>query len=342
MGSMTSAAAAAALRELKNRCTLKPAALKRALAESGGDVDAALLALIDSGAVESHQLNPRVVPDDLYVRAKKARLKAQIAGEERLLKDKASGGDWMRLILLSEVASLRVTLKTKSEFVGLRQRALDDVERMERIERDKRQRASHGKLKLPPLPPLKLEMDEWVGRDSFTPFKGFRADRGRARSSGAIDVEVSRLDDDEVNPAPPSPEQVAAYKHFKENDAKIAQVILKAVFKYVKGLIRDGFFDNDADDSLIPVLKSPSDLKDHMQLYKAGVLDYAKAGQAYIGLAFWCTWDEEHGLGVLLHKSRVVETGQADTSFDHFAAKDDGGKSLKPKPPRARRGRSHR
>jgi hypothetical protein len=337
MGSM-----AAALRELKQRCTLKPAELKRALADNGGDVDAALLALIDSGAVEMHQLNPRIVPDKLYVRAKRARLKAQIAHEEQLLKDKASAGAWMRLILLSEVASLRVTLKTRAEFVGLRQQALDLVERVEKTEREKRQRASHGKLKLSPLPPLKLDMDDWIGRDTFAPFKGFRAGRGQARSSGAIDVEVSRLDEDEANPAPPAPEQVAAYKHFKENDTKIGQVISKAVLKYVKGLIRDGFFENDADNSLIPVLKSPGDLQDHMQLYKAGVLDYAKAGQAYVGLAFWCSWDEEHGLGVLLHRSRVVDVGAADTSFDHFVAQDDGGKSLKPKPPKARRGRAHR
>jgi hypothetical protein len=54
----------------------------------------------------------------------------------------------------------------------------------------------------------------------------------------------------------------------------------------------------------------------------------AKAGHAYVGLELGCTWDEEHGAGVLLHKGRVVEVGQADTSFDDHAAVKDGGTRL--------------
>ncbi len=41
-----------------------------------------------------------------------------------------------------------------------------------------------------------------------------------------------------------------------------------------------------------------------------------------------CTWDEEHGVGVLTHKGRVVKLGQADTAFDSHAAKKDGGKPI--------------
>lgn len=46
------------------------------------------------------------------------------------------------------------------------------------------------------------------------------------------------------------------------------------------------------------------------------VLSVEKDGEAYIGFEFGCPWDREHGLGVMTHAGRVVEVGQADTSFN--------------------------
>jgi len=39
-----------------------------------------------------------------------------------------------------------------------------------------------------------------------------------------------------------------------------------------------------------------------------------KDGIPYVGFEFGCTWDEEHGLGVLMHGTRTVEIG--DTAMD--------------------------
>ena len=71
------------------------------------------------------------------------------------------------------------------------------------------------------------------------------------------------------------------------------------------------------------------DLKRHIELLGVHLFDYAKSGHAYIGMNFECTWDEEHDLGLILHKSRVVTVGQADAASDHYAAKDDGGKKIR-------------
>ena len=46
---------------------------------------------------------------------------------------------------------------------------------------------------------------------------------------------------------------------------------------------------------------------------------------AYIGFEFGCEWDEEHGLGVMMHKDSVVVIGQADTSFDSWVTFNDNG-----------------
>ena len=50
-----------------------------------------------------------------------------------------------------------------------------------------------------------------------------------------------------------------------------------------------------------------------------------KDGLPCFGYEFGCTWDGEHGLGVLMHGKRVVEVGGADTAFTLWIAKRDAG-----------------
>jgi hypothetical protein len=50
-------------------------------------------------------------------------------------------------------------------------------------------------------------------------------------------------------------------------------------------------------------------------LHNVHFVPLLKEGLPYVGYEFGCTWDGEHGLGVLMHGSRVVEVGSADTAF---------------------------
>ena len=43
-----------------------------------------------------------------------------------------------------------------------------------------------------------------------------------------------------------------------------------------------------------------------------------KEGFTAIGFGFHCKWDEEHGLGVLTHKGKVMEVGAAETGFSEL------------------------
>ena len=103
--------------------------------------------------------------------------------------------------------------------------------------------------------------------------------------------------------------------------------VLKAVLKAVGKLKRGGYFEES--DEPAPKIETVAALKRNIELLAVHVLDYAKSGHAYIGMNFQCTWDEEHELGLMLHKSRVIEVGQADTSFLEFPAKRDGGKRIR-------------
>ena len=122
-------------------------------------------------------------------------------------------------------------------------------------------------------------------------------------------------------------EQVAAYHFFRENEQKIMDAALKAVLKAVTKLKRDGYFEDS--DEPAPKIETVADLKRNIELLAIHVFDYAKSRHGYIGMNFLCTWDEEHDLGLVVHKSRVVTVGQADTSSDHYATKRDGGKKIR-------------
>jgi hypothetical protein len=63
------ASAKGAVKELQEKCGLPAKECRAALKEHGGDVDAALGALIDAGKVKSDQLNPDTVSAELFARA---------------------------------------------------------------------------------------------------------------------------------------------------------------------------------------------------------------------------------------------------------------------------------
>ncbi|MHC5541266.1 DUF6985 domain-containing protein [Singulisphaera rosea] len=130
----------------------------------------------------------------------------------------------------------------------------------------------------------------------------------------------------EDGPVPPAEVQASAYRFLKENESAVAAVVLKAIFeKYPE--IRETYGDS-CEDGELPDIESPEDLKKLIGLGIIHVLPVAKDGIAYLGFEMGCTWDGEHGLGVMLHKDRTVDVGGADTSFLEWIAEADGGEFI--------------
>ena len=323
------------VRALRKKVEMPPKQLRAALEATKGDVDAALLRLIDSGTVWYTKLTAAEVPDVLFARAEKARLKAELAKYIDQLKRFPKDG-FIAPAARACRDEIRAMLKDPETFRGLREQVLQSQQsRQRRAAAEKKA----GTVTIAPLPPLKSDgMDEWTGKDTLKSWAGYRAGKrggGGGASRGAVRVTLTRAEDRHDDPRPPAPEQVAAYAFLTENERTIADAVLTGVLKYFSKLKRDGYFSDVDEDDLIdeddapPDIRTVADLKRNIELAAVHLLDWSKSGHAYVGLHFGCTWDEEHDLGVLLHKSRVVEVGQADTSFDHHAAKADGGKRIK-------------
>ena len=83
----------------------------------------------------------------------------------------------------------------------------------------------------------------------------------------------------------------------------------------------------EISDDLIPEIDNIEDFKNFIGLANIHIMTSDKDDFAYIGFELGCNWDEEHGVGIMMHKDRVVAIGQAETSFDSWVTFDDNGTS---------------
>jgi hypothetical protein len=81
-------------------------------------------------------------------------------------------------------------------------------------------------------------------------------------------------------------------------------------------------------ESELPVIESVQEMRKNVGLGILHIHGIAKDGCAYIGLELGSTWDGGNGVGVLIHRGRVVAVGLANTSFDSHEAKKDGAEEI--------------
>ena len=109
--------------------------------------------------------------------------------------------------------------------------------------------------------------------------------------------------------------QVSAFQFLRDNEAALAAAVLESIFlEYPKLPERDDV-DPQAAAEAMPAIDRAEQLKPLIGLSGVHVLNVAKDEMAYIGFELGCTWDEDHGLGVVTHRNRVLEVGPADISF---------------------------
>jgi hypothetical protein len=154
----------------------------------------------------------------------------------------------------------------------------------------------------PPFRPMRWDADgNWDGYIDLA-------------SNGMVGLTVTPTDP-EVSRTP-SPAQGVAYTFQLDNSPRIVESILTALLPHYQKMrpkYRD--FLGAEFESLMPAVRSASDLASHIDLRQVYIHSWTKEGCAYVGWLFGCTWDAEHGLGAMLHRDRVVEIGSADVSF---------------------------
>jgi hypothetical protein len=77
----------------------------------------------------------------------------------------------------------------------------------------------------------------------------------------------------------------------------------------------------DFDDGF-PVIEDEADLRNNIGPFAVYIHQLDVMGIPYVGFEFGCEWDE-HGLGVLMHGTRAVDIGLADTASLLWIAERD-------------------
>jgi hypothetical protein len=179
-----------------------------------------------------------------------------------------------------------------------------------------------GKIHVEPFPPLVLNIvgftGFWTGKVTLESWRGFLARLGAyasansaKRSDGTARLNVMAPGEDKKDP--PSKEQACAYRYLLDHDKAVQRAILARIVAAYPGIREKyGPYVDSAD---LPEVRQPADLKKLIGLSTVHVLNTANGGAAYVGFEFGCTWDGEHGLGVMTHEDRVIKMGGADTSF---------------------------
>ena len=185
----------------------------------------------------------------------------------------------------------------------------------------------------PPLPELKWETYSWSGSATLESWRGFRDSSGaygsqatETPSEGRVSVNVEVQHGDESRAI--AIEQVEAFDFLLSRQYEIRDVILEAVFGLYPTWQKEIYECYDEDyleevKKFMPDLREISLLRDLMGLSTVHLLRTVKDGASYIGFEFGCSWEDEHGLGVLTHKQRIVDIGGADTAFIGWNAERD-------------------
>lgn len=159
-----------------------------------------------------------------------------------------------------------------------------------------------------------INLSAWKGFESRNGFYGSKdSDK---KSDGTIKAHIIGESVDYVHVL--SQSQFNAIKFLKENSEKVRDSLLN-------GLLADYPNAKDIYEDLMPEIKTTADYKDNLGVAFIHVMDSDKDNHAYIGFELGCSWDDEHGVGVMMHKDRVVNIGLAEESFNHWNCYHDNG-----------------
>ena len=186
----------------------------------------------------------------------------------------------------------------------------------------------------PPFQRLDWNEYDWIARVVLPEWAGFQTRLGpydavsaSEPSDGTTHLRVIVC---KPMPTPPSAEQTAAYEYLLARGEAVRDAILAAVlaaYPHFREEYLDSYDEGDEDvpslAAAVPVIERPDQLRPLMGLGNLFLLDVAADGVAYVGFEFGCEWEEGHGLGVLTHRERIIEIGQAPTAFDERAALAD-------------------
>lgn len=131
------------------------------------------------------------------------------------------------------------------------------------------------------------------------------------------------FDEEEDSVDKPTLEQQNGLDYLQENQKAVLENILNELLRQYPGLQENYSYSEEDKIDFMPDVKDIQGFADLLSPTCFYVTSAIKEDYPYIGFGFSCSWDSEHGLGVMTHKDRIIEIGGADTAFGSWAAEED-------------------
>jgi hypothetical protein len=113
------------------------------------------------------------------------------------------------------------------------------------------------------------------------------------------------------------------YRYLLDNQVDILRIVIDEIYSHYARWQEEYGYDEEEKRLIMPNMNDKQGLREILKPIRIFILDIESGGLPYIGIEFQCSWDEEHGLGVMFHENRVVEIGGADTAFLSWIAEED-------------------
>ena len=132
-------------------------------------------------------------------------------------------------------------------------------------------------------------------------------------SNGTIKIVFAPEGRDE---GPINTEEIELINWFLSHQSDVIGSIVSALFSNYSS-IRDNFIEECGEEmaEYFPPVNVADDIKSVVGVVSVNIHQVAKNGIPFIGVEMGCNWEEEHGLGFLLHGNKIVEVGGADTAI---------------------------
>lgn len=117
--------------------------------------------------------------------------------------------------------------------------------------------------------------------------------------------------------SPLTSDEIDSVKWVVNNEKIIHDGLMSMLYEKYPSIKEEssGWYDEEDAAKLLPPIKNIDELKKLCGIVSINIHPIVKNGKPFIGVELGCTWDDEHGIGVVLHGNKALECGGADTAM---------------------------
>jgi hypothetical protein len=180
---------------------------------------------------------------------------------------------------------------------------------------------------LPVFPQFKWDGYHWASSAQLPAWSGYQIRNGPygrvsapGRSDGTLRLRFAPEGRDE---GPLTGHEIELVRWVVHNQAAAHDAMLDRLFVDYPAMREEMMEVLDPEEAreLLPEIRQREQLKDIVGVRSINVHQIEQGGKPFIGVELGCTWEEEHGLGVLLHGAQALEVGFADKAILLWVAK---------------------